>query len=406
MGFICRGIVTDLAVIANRLQGGVMGLSLARATDSSFNEMMHPNPPQKLAKAGVMIHGNDALGQHCLLVGYNEGRFAKNGCFYVLPKGSIDSDEDPFDAALRETYEETGVDLAHFLGPKNIARIKQGEVLENITHPDFPGVRMLKFDPKPYPHTYHSRAGVLQGMVMYGVEVEGIEHLMPYLKNKDRTPLRELLAHKPEGRETVERPRFPECYQWLRQGYIPADGSQDRVELIDPQYFARLVKRYTPEKKIGNANDWRDFCGRLPKQDYKVLRGCFSAIKKRLLEEGWIEGDMALLKFDEKDCPLYYYAEGACIAPAVEILTKTLVDMDKNADYAKAFGGEGTKISMAPGHRMKLGQVAAYSPFVTDVEWHAAHKNATNKHWPSKGLRAIIEQGLHFKRSAEAPRSF
>ncbi len=364
-----------------------------RTANSYFNKMMNPKPPQKPAKAGIMIHGNNAGGQHCLLVGYNEGRFAKKGRCYVLTKGSIDNGEPPIDAALREFYEESGVDLATFLGPENIARLKLGDRVENLTHPDFPGVRIIAFDPHPYPHTYHSRAGVLQDMVMYGVKVEGIENLKPHLKNKEGISLDELLEQKPANVES-ERLLFPTFYQWLCQGYIPGNGVQERVDLIDPQYFSRLVKCYAREGKIERRKDWQQFCGDLPKNDYKALRKCFSLIKDRLLVEGWIEGDRGLLKFDEKDCPLHYYAEGAYIGSAVEILTKTLTDMQKNKDYAKAFGGEGSKIGINPKRRIQLGQVAAYSPFVTEDEWRQAYGKASGKqNTPPAGLRSIIAGG-------------
>ncbi|MDX2095953.1 MAG: NUDIX domain-containing protein [Alphaproteobacteria bacterium] len=312
-----------------------------------------------------------------LLVGYNEGRFAKDGRYLVLPKGSIDEGETPLRGALREFGEETGFDLAAFLGEENIGKLERGETLRDITNPSVSGVTVVKFSPRPYPHTYHARTGKTQSLVMFGVRVEGIDRI-PNLKNSEgKTTKQHLDAHP-------LIPRFPVFLAWMKQGFIPADGNHARVELWKSGWFDKKVKEHASEG-IEVAGDWQatrarwqHFCQEMERDEgYKKLRAAFGKIKQRMVDLGHVEGDKAVLKFDGKDCPLFWYSEGAMVGNARDILAKTLKDMKENPDYARAFGGQGTnQKELRDDRKALLGQVAGYSPFVSDAVWRAACKEA------------------------------
>lgn len=327
-------------------------------------------------KAGIMLYEDvsdqEGKARRKLLVGYNEGRFAKQGQHLVLAKGSIDAGESALHAALREVKEETGFPVAAFLGEKNITQLEQGKTLHNISNPNYPGIEILEASPMPYKHVYHSRAGVEQAMVMFGFKVRGIEQIRPYLKNKEGKTTTELLKENPS------RPRFPTFLSWMEQGYIPAEGDLPRIELCDPVWFAEVVRANAPgellsHKNKGNRENWQAFCAAVPDRDYKKMREAFHAIKARLKAQGWVKGDDDILKFDEKDCPLFWYAEGGYIGDSQEILVKTFKDMEENPDYKRAFGGAGTRQQgLAPKHATLVGQIAAYSSFVKDHVWRGA----------------------------------
>lgn len=328
--------------------------------------------PSTPNKAGIMLYEGSPENRK-LLVGYNEGRFAKNGRYLVLPKGSIDEGESPLRGALREFGEETGFDLAVFLGEENIGKLERGETLRNITNPQVPGVTVVKFSPRPHPHTYHARTGKIQSLVMFGVEVEGIDRI-PNLKNSEGKTTKQHLDEHPEI------PRFPVFLAWMKQGFIPADGDHAQMELWEPEWFAEKVKERASEG-IEVAGDWqktRDhwqrFCQEMEQGvDYKKLREGFGIIKQRMMDLGHVQGDKAVLKFDDKDCPLFWYSEGAMLGNARYILAKTLADMKENPDYARAFGGEGTnQKELRDDRKALLGQVAGYSSFVSKNVWRDA----------------------------------
>ena len=366
--------------------------------DKTAREIIKSKRPKK---AGVLLFETSEDGSRKFLVPYNEGRFAKNGRYFVLPKGSVEyapeaseaklpearNDNAPLQAihydtsaiagGIRETAEETGFPLDTFLGPENIRKLEQGRKLKNITNPDFPGFEILEACPKAYPHTYVSRSNHEQTMVMYGFKVRGLESLMA-LKNSAGKTTKEYLDERPE------MPRFPTFLQWMKQGYIPAHGDLPEVPLFDkPGWFNRKVAQIAPEgiEVEGDSQatraKWQQFCCTLEQKqydkEYDKFRDCFARIKDRLKTEGYIGGDLDVLKFDEKDCPLFYYTEGATIDTEQNIIRKTLTDMMNNPDYARAFGGKGTlKQGLSDGETMVLGQVAAWSSFVKPSIWRAA----------------------------------
>lgn len=342
--------------------------------------MKHPRPEFAPVKAGVQLFEDRPDGTRQLLVPYNEGRFARNGFNFVLPKGSVDyhKGESAPRGAIRETSEESGFPLDDFMGEENIARFEAGEHRYNITNPRYPGITLVHADPTPLLSDYHSRSGKVNTLAMYRFEMTGLDAIAQnYVKNPERKTTKMLLD------ADRSRPRFPVFFDWMMQGEIPADGKLPRVKLGNPQWFAAQIRQYAQGGEFDpNAEhareQWQEFLATLSADDpcgkkYAKLRQSFSDIKDRLRDKGWIKGDEDILKFDEKDCPLFWYAEGGFVGPAHEILGKILCDMRENDDYARAFGGRGTRNThLAADEAMMLGQVAAFGALVRPQDWTQA----------------------------------
>ncbi len=339
-----------------------------------------PSKKDAPSKSGIQIHGVNGNGEHCMIVSCNEGRFAAHGEHLVLCKGSIDPGESPLHAALRETREECGVDLVTYLGKKNIEKLERGVTVENITNLSFPGTEILSFKAKPNRHMYHARTGNTHGMWMYDVRVKGIENFVPFLKNSTGKLTSELIKDDPA------RPRFPTFLHWLEQGSIPEESKHNDLQiklpaipLWKPEWFASRVKKYAPNGVIDSREAWQKFCENMPNGDneYKRLRAAFSTIKQRLLDHGWITGDSGILKFDEKDCAMHFYSERGRYGTSVAIFSKVLRDMLENPDYARAFGGQDTKLkNLTAEQKMLLGQVAGFIPFIPEKDLRAALREA------------------------------
>lgn len=357
----------------------------------------------KINKAGCVVMGRSGPdGEMSLLVPYNEGRFAQNGEFFVLPKGSVDEGEDVFDAALRETSEETGINIRSVLGEKAIAQLRAGKDVRDVKSEGYPGVTILKASAKPYRHDYLSRAGVKHRLALFRIEVDGIEKIAehPDLKNNQRAQTRDLI------KDHEQRPKFPRFMNWMERGYIPIDapvghpehdkrnGSGDIIPLHPVKWFKGLVNEFAPEGKIivhtnDNTNNvdwdasrkhWQEFCKKLPPADYKQLMHSFQTIKSHIKRAGWLEGDKALLKFDEKDCPLFYYTEGARVVPAKEYIAKIFYDLEQNPDYACAFGGQ-CEITrqFKPQRTIAHSQLAAIGPFIEPIDYVEAAAEAVKR---------------------------
>lgn len=351
------------------------------------------------SKAGIIMHGREG-GEQQMIVSCNQGRFSTHGHHLVLCKGSIDKGETPLRAALREFHEEGGPDLAAYLGEANIALLERGVTLRHVTNPALPGTEILSFKATPNKHIYHARKGNVHGMWMYDVCVAGIEHFP--LKNPKNITTQQLI------RDDKARPKFPIFYQWLDQGFIPAEKSRPepgetiaRKKLFDEDgWFARQIRKYAPHGRIETREDWQEFCETMEKQGdkYDTLRHAFGLIKKRLTKQGWIEGDSAILKFDEKDCPMHYYAEGSYRGSARYILTKVLMDMKENYDYGRAFGGQDTELKgLSPEEKMLLGQMAAFFPVMREKDIRGALRDAYGPRHPvnSHANEIISRTGRH-----------
>lgn len=343
------------------------------------------------AKAGVMMFEDTDKGRK-LLVAYNEGRFAKNGKYIVLPKGSIDAGESAVRGGMREFGEETGFHLVAqpkkniegFFTEAQIQALERGEVLEHVVNPRYRGFEIIRCDPAAFMHQYHARSGDTHWLAMFGIKVKGLDSIVPHLKNAEGKTTKDFL----DANKAI--PRFPKFFSWLKRGVIPADGDLPAVPLCDVDWFAAKEEHYVKNGIVvpgetktawqATRENWQNFCTAMENdKDYPKLRACFHTIKERMEAKGFVQGDNAPLKFDEKDNPLFWYTEGVYldddgkIPLARPVITKVLTDMDTNVDYARAFGGHANKHNLFALHEiLQLGQVAGFSPFVSPQDWRGA----------------------------------
>lgn len=341
-----------------------------------------PQKQKPYQKAGMIISGMLPNGQQALVAPYSEGRFGHQDKYYVLPTGSIDAGETPLHGALREAEEETGIDMVRLLTPEGVAALERGERLTNIPS-GYPGVTIRRVEPEPVDHTFLSRASKPRRLALYGIEVDGIEHLRSALKNQPnlnragrvqpvRRPISDVLRDAPE-----RYPTFTDFLEWLRTERMPEriwntgyTGNRDLVphedEVDYPTWFRLLEAKHGP---ITDRDSWQRFCERIPHHDFSVLSGYIATIKGTLKSMHILNGDNDHIKLDDKDCPLFYYQEGADIITAEQYLKTAFERMRANSDYAKAFGGDCEQVrKLAPTGRIQHSQLVGIAPFVREED--------------------------------------
>lgn len=200
-------------------------------------------------KGGLVIYGRNAKGQLCVLTSFVQGRFSVNPAdklkYYGFAKGSLDKKlvetrddnkrkiicESGLEGAIRETAEETGLDLHDLFGRSNLIRYKAGEPIENEISRLDPRVKIKSASTENCAdYAYISGAGVQRRFQLYYIEVEGIEHLAGHLKNLEGA------SHNPEKSvtdtgiaEMLQQkgyPSFDDMKNILRTGKIKKDPSK------------------------------------------------------------------------------------------------------------------------------------------------------------------------------------
>lgn len=370
--------------------------------------------PQRPQKAGLFLHGfatGDFEKRHRLVIApYSEGRFGQDDKFYVLPKGSIDGGEHAVVAALREAAEETGIDLRPFLGPENIARLERGEVLTNLTHPDFPGVVLRKFDPHPVNHTYYWSGYRANDLQLFGVEIAGIERLQPHCKNQENGNgigrVGKRVSDRTRDRQSY--PGFREMIGWMEQGAMPrAAWNAQREHLpqlpaVHGQPFGEWFRGLERRMKLPEhptTSQWQRFSARVQRangEDEKHFRDALKTIKQQLVEVGVLQGDLGEIKLDEKDSPFAYYQEGADLLPFDQYLAFCIERMRGNRQYAEAFGGADmakTGGHLRPRDYFHRSQLVACAPFMEKAPGSA-----------EPDYLALAEQQLEARMAFERPK--
>lgn len=320
--------------------------------------MTEPTHKPSSCKAGMVLFG-DINGVRHLIAPYTEGRFGNNYKYYGLGKGKVDPGEDLLDAAMRECSEETGIDVRKLLGEDNIAKIRRGEPVENADS-GYPGVRVKRVIPNALEYEYLGREGKPHEFALFAFELEGIEHLYDYLKNKDNRshyiglpqevyhPIRTMLATHPDA-----YPSMQQCLDWLRTMRMPdvpwAGGRGG--EPLQPlngepaHWFTDLEQEFMqklgrPGEHIRNVREWQSFQKGLSREQYRLIHGHAEQIKQVLTELQILSGnDHDILKFDTKDSPLVFYQEGADILTAENYLKTTIKSGIRRGDFNLAFCG-------------------------------------------------------------------
>lgn len=366
-----------------------------------------PMPPP-VKKAGIVIHGRNAKGEHALVAPYSQGRFYDEAAlvsfadwhgdipddrtkYYVLPKGSIDKGEDVFDAAIRETAEETGIDAMRLLGEEGVDRLRRGETLTDMPSPGYPGVHLYRADARPAFYRFGTKRQAL-----FNIELEDLMPLEPFLKNyeqRDRSFSGEVKSH-PKVVESVdymlsrrsqsghdEPPRFNDALHWLHHGAIPPDGfniGPHQSPTRDPRHrthyqmllgsnefvahapnpslwFAQLEQHYAPQGHITSRGDWKQFREAIPPVERHTLDKAVARIKRYVRGRGVIGDDYGTIKLDDKDEALFYYMEGADIVSFERFVGHSLTLGLFNKQYGEKMLGsdrghfsEGHLVSLMP----------------------------------------------------------
>ena len=376
-------IVTKLSLEARWfLRDGVLDSPLLTLTIDPLRRILmkivkKPKPIKDAAqltpeKGGFVIYGRNARGELCVLTSLVQGRFSVDPHdrtkYYGLAKGSLDVilqqsrdggapivlSETGLDGALRETKEETGLDIAALFGAQNLVRYKAGQVLQAVPSPLDDRVRIAHASVKDCAdYAYISGAGVQRRLQLYYIEVDGIEHLADHLKLLDGA------LHAP-GQSMAQRgiadicaqkgyPNFDAMMHILRTGKVTANDTcwaPADYTLFEHPVFPAIEARLKKEGRqrgvralnADTPQNWIEFCEKIPGADFKKLKPQFAIIKKYFEDLG-LAGDDMSIKLDDKDCPLCFYQEAGEIVPLKTLVMRSLRSAEQNPKYAQAIWG-------------------------------------------------------------------
>ncbi len=327
----------------------------------------HNNPPPQ--KAGFVISGYDADEKLCMLMPYSQGRFSADPTdsrkYYVPAKGSLDEGEtNPILAAVRETFEETGIDVKRLLGEDNFKKFASGEAVGKFESPGYAGVTVSLADPKQHKeYGYLSVAGKKWRADVYAIELEHIEKLQPYLKRlpNPEQPARATDIQSPQETLREARPHEPEVIGGTIAQYVRAQGYPTFNQLLAILRTGKVEKKKgskwatedctlfdTPSldefasahgKTIRSVDDLANlYRNVLTGPEFKVIRAQLGSIKEYLKEKNLV-GDNFSVKMDDKDLPLSFYHEAAEILPVEIAITRSLKAALSNPTYAHAIWG-------------------------------------------------------------------
>ncbi len=322
-----------------------------------------------------------------MLVSYTQGRFSTDPKdtrkYYALTKGSVDPEDngDTLAAAVRETYEESGIDVRKLLGEENFAKFKAGHVIENVASPGYPGVTVTRADRNQHVrYDYKSVAGKDRDAQLFTLELDGIHHLTPYLKRLPHRNQAAVVSHvdaagigdaresRPDKAELHDGsiaeyvaarsyPTFAELLEILRSGKITqkrgcAWAKEDKI-LIENPNLTQYEKNHNIDpitKPDAFARFYRDT---LTGVEFKQLKSEIGAIKAYFNDQK-LTCDQCAVKLDDNDFPLSFYFEGGEILPVEVAITRSAQAALSNRTYADAmWGTKGLKENEAVEKRVK-----------------------------------------------------
>lgn len=344
---------------------------------------MHPAEPPA-DKAGVVVHGmlthNPLTGQrlakptHYVVAPWSQGRFSSGlEKHYLLSKGSVDKGEDSLSAAMRETAEESGINLSKLLANGIVHKHADQKFLKRHARRQVGGGN--------YEHFMH----------LYFQRLDNIEALLPYLKNTSAQGDPEIINGNPYFSVNVNpasiplqchhaMPDFDTMIKWMRSGFVPPltrdDGTKtQRVTLgsrrqfkhIEKETMRRILANYEGEEKDDSLPvfTWRDASDTVPKirspkefgiafdamdgSDKHIVKQQLKKLKAALSDAGLLRGDTADVKLDIKVRPLGLYQEGADLLPMSEYITRIVKQGMSNSRYDSNVAG------LQAGHNYKHG---------------------------------------------------
>jgi len=381
----------------------------------------------KAKKAGVVIYGTNAEGKRAFVMPYSEGRFGYGDKYYVLPKGSVDKNEEVRAAAVRETEEETGISIKTLIGEKALAAFEAGGALPQMPFdsPGYPGVRVAHIGMVPVSHSYTARSGKKRPTDIFGIEVEGIERLAPYLKNQRNANTADFKVRDSVFNAVHDAEKYPQLadfIEWLRTGEMPARewnaGKPKPPPLYDIRHgspFER-IEQETMGQKIHMLDQWKAFFLEMNSHNYDEMQKYCGAIKKAISDLGITKGDSDTLKLDDKDTPLQFFQEGADIITAEDYVRRCTALLQQNLDYALGFGGAGgssQRMGKQPRMHIKQSQMVAAVPFIPAAELkHALQTQLPLSAWQKRipfsesGIEALYQFHPVFTPSCAMPDYF
>lgn len=343
-------------------------------TDSEASLSYEP-AEEPIGKAGFVIYGKNTQGARAIIATYSQGRYDdKKDKYYGLPKGSVELEkgETPFDGALRETKEETGIDLERLLGEAALQKLRAGhdvtgEECKSAPPYDTCGVKIKRVYAQPLDRIYVSNGDKPLRSQMFAIEVEGIESFKALthggLKNahnvdeqgdwsKVEHRVSEIIQHNPAYPKL-----FPDLIEWLREGKMPQARVWNCNKEAPPPIFTKtprdlsLFERMELEvmgKATADEKQWSEFwkrCKKLQKdgtpeekKSVDTLKSHITAIKQQILDMGILSDD-GVIKLDEKKRAFHFYQEGADIVAIRDLIPYCMVQIKENDSYYKSFGG-------------------------------------------------------------------
>jgi len=351
-----------------------------------------------VVKAGCFIVGDVATPagtERYVMAPYSEGRFGHERRHFSLPKGSIDPGETPFLAAIRESKEETGINLEELIGARNLDMLQHPEKFTTklqfpFPSPKFHGVLIKRITLQPVADQMclgNNGSDVLRTQ-MFAVELaegdilklkQGAKnHLEVDGNHKVLSPVRKVLSR------AAIFPKREQLIEWMREGRMPEyPWNKDAIaELAVPKEQREYYKDFTEEDMVlGDENhaawfssleektmrrlldngtiqrgadipdaqrntphalgrkEWKSFFQALPAADQKKITDMAKKIKRVVgkLVDG-MGSDADVFKIDTADIPLNVYQEGATIMPLREYLHHGLAE-GTNSDYRRVFLG-------------------------------------------------------------------
>lgn len=305
-----------------------------------------------ITKAGIILFerpkyeakGRGTSNALRMLIGMSN-RYGE-GVFHTLCKGSLDLHlgETPRAGAARETAEETGFSIEKLMGPESFREWLEGKEIGKLESKEYAGMQLVHAAPEPVvDHTYVSRYGKKHRVVLYGVEVKGIEHARPYLKGwcGEGRPI----IWEDTEKLAVEHglPDASTRLEIMRTGRIPA---QKGAEWADPEKTITLFERPAlaeiearSGKRIETLAAFAEMVHSISGDEYKPMAAQISALKDYLTEKKLISDGSHPFKFDALDRPLRMYSEKAAIQTGDEILRESYAQMKKSPLYEGSMWG-------------------------------------------------------------------
>lgn len=370
-------------------------------------------PPPAIDKAGIVVHGmltHDPLTHkplskptHYVVAPWSEGRFSDDGTkLYFLAKGSVDPHESSFDAAMRESYEETGI---------SIAAIAQGHI---------PGASLHEDSVVPLERMILGSSGNPWHTQMFSVAVDGLDQLVPHLKNATAQTsghfAETVTAESKPYARALPLPTFDEMLHWLRSGAMPrghwnAGKSAKGTSIATADAFGELEQNTMQEliaerKKKGELDqpllpgramgdddaeiksptEFGIFRDRLNAKDCAWLDARLKQIKHVLAGYGIAGDDHAPVKLDMKERPLQFYQEGADLIPMSEYLTRIVSQSLVNGRYDRNMVGSRIMpgYKHGPNHHLLSSvarkEIAMLAPVITASDIEEAEIPRSIKH--------------------------